>query len=153
MSECIYKKIWHLINVYFRNKFQGVSKKRWDSILPDGRDHLKPWFELLHQQAWYFVQSLLWSFWTLSAYKLLKTHAPVITTAGYKFTFWWLPRGWTRPSETSIWNTSPTSIYYILTEHSLLLRPESVRWHDSVIPSGNRRRIPTVMRTWKSKKF
>jgi len=64
------------------------------------------------------------SFWNASALKMLfctligvillhqtpKNSPGVNTLAGYKCTFFQLPRQWTGPSETSIWNNSPMKI-------------------------------------------
>ena len=73
----------------------------------NGRGQLKPRFEILHRWRCYFVHSLEWSFWTLKAYKNIKTRAPANTLVGHKLTICRLRRGWTRPSETSMRNTSP----------------------------------------------
>ena len=82
----------------------------FDNFQRNGPDHLKPRFEILHQWTCYFIHTLEWSFWILKVCKALKTHAPVNTLAGYKFTFWQLPREWAKPSKTSIGNTSPMNM-------------------------------------------
>ena len=55
----------------------------------------------------YFTQSLELWFGTLNVHKHFKTHTSANIVARYKFSFWLVPREWTRPFETSIWNTYP----------------------------------------------
>jgi len=100
----------------------------------DGRGQLKPRFEILHQWRCYFVHSLEWSFWTLKAYKNIKTRAPANTLVGHKLTICRPRRGWTRPSETSMRNTSPMKMLFCTLIGVILLNSKSLQKHKNSCP-------------------
>ena len=63
---------------------------------------------------------------TLNAYKLLKTRAPVITVSWLQDYILTTPKGWTRPSEISTWNTSPTKMVFCQSIGMILLNSKRI---------------------------
>jgi len=100
----------------------------------NGLGQLKPRFEILHQWTLYFLYSLEWPFWTVKAYKNIKNRVPVNTLVGHKLTIWRLLRGWTRPSESSIWNTSPIKMLFCTLIREILLNSKRLQNHKKSCP-------------------
>ena len=108
------------IQVYFLTTSKGMEQTIWNL----------DWKYFTNE---YFIHTLEWSFRILNVCKVLKTRAPVNTLAGYKFTFWQLPREWTSPSETSTGNTSPMKMLFctligVIIWHSLHIQTPKNLW-------------------------
>ena len=115
------------------NTLAGYNVTIW-RLIRDGVTHLKPREKINPQWTCYFVHSLQWSLWTLNAYKLLKTRVPVNTLVGHKLTIWRLLRGWTRPSESSIWNTSPIKMLFCTLIREIVLNSKCLQNHKKLCP-------------------
>ena len=63
-----------------------------------------------------------------------KNSCPVNTLVGHKFTISRLPRGWTGPSKTSIWNTSPLKMLFYTLIGVIILNSKRVQNHKKSCP-------------------
>ena len=96
----------------------------------DELDHLKPRFEILHQLMKMLVCTLIGVILLIS--KHLQKHKNSCTRkhlVGHKFTICRLPRGWTGPSETSVWNTSPLKVLFFTLIGVIILNSKHLQNH------------------------